>query len=780
MSGRYVPGSVTLYISRMQPGCFNGPGANKRTHILFSITQSTKEAETIRSILKGERAAYRIIIERYQPMAYAVALAITGNVYLADKAVAAALRECFAHLVSLTDPKRLASLVCALSQHHAEQLAGRRVSDWNRPRKRVYGEAPVDLKWVQTELIDPLNEEIGPFSSRERRGLLLHAFCGLSVRKIAEALKIERKEAEEDLARTRENVEKALLKEVVGALHPEVNSRERMLSIISQVADESAAEKAAEQTRLGQGRKKLLPVAIGAAAVVVLLIAVYFGISAYRALRTDPRPAQEAAVRAPDASEAAARPDPEPEARRTVPAHYTLSGRVVDDRFGDDGVAGLTVHAAGQTAETDFYGAFEIVGVPRGRHDVEVYAGDVRLAQGVRLDTEGRNPPIMIPVDHNVPARFRLQGRVFDRNSGQVLTRFESAACKDFPDMLQPYLLRANLFREQRHPEGLLSERFVTLGEYTVYVRAPGYAPLPLRVAIDEHWDGQRIHEFGLYKSTTIEGTVFSAAEISLAGVSVMPRQGTAYGTSTGYIEYVRTDSMGRFVLDTLPVGVQSFLFHHLQHGTGRAIVELEAGKTKQIQVQFPRRGALTGDITLHRRPARFAEFRRRIGGANIDMTKNVNYNAPGQYEIQLAPEPAALSVSVAPEAGDRWVERRMDRTAEIKLGDINWLDFNFESGPGVLQGTASLRGATPRTLFVEVTYHLDAEARERILYALGASGSFRLDRLPLGQGELVVCVAPRSISAENFSTSRGLMDRRAQPFHIEEGATTHAFEFAL
>lgn len=741
--------------------------------------QSKKDATVIRMVFKGESKAYRLIIEQYQPMAYAVALAVTRNVYLADRAVAATFKECYPRLVSLTDPKRLGQLICALSRHEAEQLARRQVPDWNRPRKRTDDEMPVDLKWVQSELMEPLNEEINAFSIRERQVLLLHAFCGLSARMIADVLKIDRKDAAEDLARTRENVEKALLKEVFNALYPEINNKERMLGVLRKVAGDAAADEAARETTLGRPRHRLLPVAAGIAALLVIVIAGYFGFTVYRMLsaRGDAAPGTVAeAPAAPGADDTAADREPPRE-----PGNFTISGRIVDDRFGEDGVAGLIVEAGGRQAETDFYGDFEISGVQRGQHEATIFAGDVELMRGVPLRTEERNLPVGIVVDHNVPARFRFQGRVFDRNSGQTITRFETATSKEFPDMLQPYLLHMGLFREQRHPEGLLSDRFVTLGDYTMYVRAPGYAPLPLHFTIDEHWDGRHIHEFGLYRAVALEGAVFSASELSLAGVAVLPRQGTAYGTSTGNLEYMRTDTMGRFSLDSLTVGVQSFIFHHMQHGTGRAIVMLEPGQTEQIRVRFPRRGALTGDITLNRRPARFTEFRRRIGGAAIDMTRNITYISPGQYEILLSPEPAPVAASIAPGAGDRWFNRRIERTVSIATGEVNWLDFNYESGPGVLQGNVSLRGSTARTLFAEVVYAMNrGDDRERIFFKLGGAGAFHLDRLPVGRGELVIYAAPGNITEENFSAARGLMDRSAQPFAIEAGAPQQSFNFTL
>ncbi len=754
---------------------------------MIALSRSKREAAMIRKVFKGEPEAYRYIVEQYQPMVYAVALAHTGNIHMADKVVVAAFKEGFDRLVSLTDPKRLGMLLCTLAQGEAEKLVTRRSSNWNKPRKRDE-DPPIDMKWVQSELIDPLNEELGSFSVQERKGILLNAFAGLTVKSIAVALKIERKEAEEDLARTQENVEKALLKEVVNTLHPEVNNKERLIAIMTEVAGPFVAQKAAEETRIGKPpTRRMVPLVVAAATVLVVVIGGYFG---YRALvgiqsaddTTPPTEVTQAEGEAQEAPSTEAEQEAPPEdddSPPVVPTIYTIEGRVVDRRFPQDGVAGLTVSAAGQQTETDFFGAFELRQMPRGQHLVTVSHDGTVLVENRRMNTEGRNSPIEIHVNENVPARFLFQGRVFDHNTGEPITTFEVATCKENVDMLQPYLF--DLFEAQHHPEGILYDRFVTLGEYTMYVRAHGYAPYPLEFTIDENWDLHRVYEFPLYRAAALEATVYGPTELSIAGASVMPRQGTARGTAAGRMQYTETDSMGRFAIYSLPVGVQSFILFHREHGTGRTIVQLEPGRTTQIRIQLPRRGALTGDITLNGRPTEFSSLRRRAGGSVVDQTRNLTYNAPGQYEIVLAPEPATIIGTVTPQNNERWYERRMELATSVAMDEPTWLDFNFATGPAVIQGNVSLRGETPRSVFAEVIYSLDGDDnRERILYDLGATSSIRLDRLPMGDGEFNLYTSPRSMSKTDFTSARALMDRHTQPFTFSSGSTVLDVDVAL
>ncbi len=294
---------------------------------MFGFGTESKEKTAIQRVFRGHQDAFRLIVERYQPVVYAVALAQSGNVVIADKAVVATFRQAFERLVSLTDAKRLGHWLCALTRKETETLTGLRGAERLKARERDPSAKLVDLGWLQSELIEPLNEELSSFSVQERKGLLLNALCGASARTIADYLKIETKEAAEDLARTRENVEKKLLREVAGALLPEMNSKERMVHIMREVAGDAAAIKAARETRLGRVKGRKLPLFITAAAVLVLGIAGFF---VYRAFLAAP---VEAPVRTASSGPGTpAQPGVEtqspaaPQEPVAVPNNYSLKG----------------------------------------------------------------------------------------------------------------------------------------------------------------------------------------------------------------------------------------------------------------------------------------------------------------------------------------------------------------------------------------------------------------------------------------------------------------------
>lgn len=744
---------------------------------MLPFSRFKKEAVMIRRIFKGEPEAYRLLIERYQPMAYAIAMANSGSVFLADKITAAAFESGYGRLISLTDPRKLGQLMCGLAHQESENLLSRRATNWNIPRTRLEV-APVDLQWIQTELIEPLMEELGSFTLHERMGILLNTFAGLNARQIADVLKIDPKDAAEDLARTRENVESALLKEVRAALYLEVNSRERLGSIISTVGGRDAADKAMSKSRLGRRKSRKVPLVLTACTFIVIGISAYFGYYAFNGAVLEQQPNIPSSP-APTKESSQEPATTEPPANRPVPVNYSLIGRVVDNRFREDGVAGVTVKVQDKEAVTDSYGAFELRGVARGEHRVSISYGDEILKSDVRLHTNEKNLPIAVDLTDSVPTRFTMIGQVTDRATGQVLKDIEQACIKENSSVLFPFIL--DLFKKERHEDGRVQIRLLTPGEYTAWVRAKGYAPLAVSFVIDENWDPERVFEFPLYRAALLEGVVYSASELSISGAGIMPRDGSRFNLVYSRFSYGNTDSKGHFALYDLPLGVHNLLIGSEEHGSARAIVVLEAGKTTTIRAQVPHASSFSGDITLYGLPVKFKELRRRQGGNNVDLLKNVVYLSPGQYELPFTPEAVHFWGSVEPLPGDTWFERRIEQESTVDPSQPVWVDFNFNDGKGSVQGNVSFQGNIPRSAFAEVTLEKeDSRELEKIYYDLGTSGSYRAENLPLRAGSVTVYASDKALSRDDFWQNRSLLNKKTASFSLSEGKPGAQLNFNL
>ena len=113
------------------------------------------------------------------------------------------------------------------------------------------------------------------------------------------------------------------------------------------------------------------------------------------------------------------------------------------------------------------------------------------------------------------------------------------------------------------------------------------------------------------------------------------------------------------------------------------------------------------------------------------------------------------------------------DRSWQLKvlMDEPTWLDFNFNSSIGVIEGNVSLKGDAPRAVFAELIYNLKDNDKERILYELGATNSFRIDNLPLGSGTFHVYVSPRAMNKTDFASARALMEHYEHDFMLNESA---------
>jgi DNA-directed RNA polymerase specialized sigma24 family protein len=743
---------------------------------VFGFGKANKEKAAIQRIFKGHQDAFRLIVEQYQPVVYAIALAHSGNVVVADRIVVASFRQAFERLVSLTDAKRLGHWLCALTHKEAEVFAGLRGHDRLKPRDRDPSAKLVDLGWLQSEFVEPLSEELAAFSLQERKGVLLNALCGAPAPTVAAYLKIEVKEAAGDLARIREKVGKKFLRELAGALAPEINSKERMVHIMREVAGDAAAIKASRETRLGRSKGRGLHLFMGAAAVLLLAVAGHFVHTTFFA------PTGESPFQTPSATSSASGPDTSsssaPQDAAPVPANYSIQGRVVDRRFGN-GIPGLTASTGDKSAETDSFGGFEIKNMVRGEYEVVISHQGETLSKGNIMHTEKRNAKIQIDVTDKVPARFTFRGRVTDAKTGQVIPDFETAACKDAQQMMPPYLL--NEFQPQSNPDGLLLDRYVTYGTYTLYVRAQGYAPLPSTVAIGDGWGNDTVHELRLLRSATIQGRVYGANELTLQDARIMPREGNPESLARSRIYYTTSDAGGSFSIFSLPVGVNWFLIDHRSGGIAHAVVVTEPGKVAEVKIQMPKKGSLAGDITVDGYPSKFSQFRVASGMVAGSRTVEPQYNAPGAYEVpKLPPGNLTILANVAPADNSPWFERVYERAAALDLSQPTWLDFNYATGANKLSGAVTLRGAAPKAAFVEVKlFRPDAANIEHLYYDIGAAGTFTAENLPVGKGEVTVYCSGKAVGRQDFSASRGSMEKSTKPFEFVE-AREIRLDFAL
>ena len=742
----------------------------------------------IRSVFQGDHDAWRRLVERYQPIVYAVALAQTGNVVAADAVVAKTFQEAYERLASLTDPKKLGHWLCAHAHREAEALNPARRGQAFRPRARDMAAVQVDLKWLQSDLVDPLMEELSPFRLEERKGLLLHVLCGANARTIADLLKIEPKDAAEQLARTRENVDKQQLKELAAAAQPEMYCKERMVHIIRMTMGEDAAIEAARRTRLRRPRRSRLPLLVGCAVVLVLGVGGYFGYRAFLVPPPETPPPDQQPAQAPSSPEA--RTSDTPAASAPPPEQQVvlqnLKGRVIDDRFAD-GVPGLLIEAAGKTTETDPYGVFEIKDVPKGRYNVTVRCADRVLVENYPLDTgktvlmnitnpalnvnsAESNPCIVVPISEEIPTPFRFCFRVVDAQTQLAIPKFQTAAYKGAPMCIPPYIY--DEFRDRDTADGQFCEHVVAIATYTFYVRARGYSPTPVTITINENWDNDAVTTVALHRAASVQGKLVAPNGMTIGRASVHPRYGVPESVikGGGKLLYTRTDARGEFTIFDVPIGPNWLLFDHRDYGVARAIVDVQPGQINTIKVQVPNKGSLTGDITVNGRPARFEELRISSAYAGSRVV-SPEYPSPGQYEVQkLPPGDVTVIGRVIPGVEDPWIGRVYDQPVKVSINEPNWVDFNFITGSHKLDIQFSTEGKASAYLEVAVSRDDAGRSTERIFFEVTGKNSLTVEGLPECRGEVTLYTSPTAVPKEKFLVDRKAMNKVSKPFEILEG----------
>lgn len=198
------------------------------------LAQSMRtDADVIERTLAGNRAAFETLLERYGRMAYAVALARTGNHEDAEDMVQEAWLQAFQNLPRLREPERfrpwLGSIVRNLSINAAKRQWRERAL-WETQqitegdlRKQVEEADALAVLWTQVAGLAPEHREV----------LTLHYHAGMTTEEISETIGASRESVKKRLQRARA----ALGEQTLGAaLQPnepeEERRRKRVMAIL--------------------------------------------------------------------------------------------------------------------------------------------------------------------------------------------------------------------------------------------------------------------------------------------------------------------------------------------------------------------------------------------------------------------------------------------------------------------------------------------------------------------------------------------------------------------
>ena len=148
------------------------------------------DAELVEAVLRGDRAAFALLVRRHERAVMATALGILQDHHAAQDVAQEALVSAYQQLGSLRDGARFGRWVLSIVGHRARRVARQRA-------KLPHVSVPLDspLLGVTTvggngrsdELLEELFRAVSRLPERQRRIVLLRYFDGLSVREVAEA-----------------------------------------------------------------------------------------------------------------------------------------------------------------------------------------------------------------------------------------------------------------------------------------------------------------------------------------------------------------------------------------------------------------------------------------------------------------------------------------------------------------------------------------------------------------------------------------------------------------
>ncbi|MCC6695423.1 MAG: sigma-70 family RNA polymerase sigma factor [Candidatus Hydrogenedentes bacterium] len=209
---------------------------------------STSDAQLVRQTLAGKRDAFGSLVERYQPVAYAVAYARVNLHADAEDVAQEALLAAYQQLDTLRDPGRFGAWLAGIARHCASRVRERRLRDATMA-ERQNGEEPVVMPdHERRELWELIRAEIDRLNELDREVVLLHYFAGKSSREIASVTDATSEAVRKRLQRARETLGSRLLERAAVPAQPD---RKKTQHIMGLIAAAPAAWEAAGQVGAG-------------------------------------------------------------------------------------------------------------------------------------------------------------------------------------------------------------------------------------------------------------------------------------------------------------------------------------------------------------------------------------------------------------------------------------------------------------------------------------------------------------------------------------------------
>jgi RNA polymerase sigma-70 factor (ECF subfamily) len=247
------------------------------------LTRQTDE-QIVRRVLEGDRAAFRILVDRYSGVVHGVAYAHLGNRAEAEEVGQDTFLRAFESLDRLRNFSHIGGWLVAVARHRSRDILRKRRREQDAQDALAGEVVPVTPRPDREEFRRLVWDHLQRMADDDREILVLRYFLGMKRRMIAAQLGITPAAAAKRLQRARESLGRSL----VDALGPELELREkpepqaeRIMGFVL-VADapwQAAAPVAAGATvAASAGGLSLLVKAVGSVAALALVAMIGWGL----------------------------------------------------------------------------------------------------------------------------------------------------------------------------------------------------------------------------------------------------------------------------------------------------------------------------------------------------------------------------------------------------------------------------------------------------------------------------------------------------------------------
>ena len=436
----------------------------------------------------------------------------------------------------------------------------------------------------------------------------------------------------------------------------------------------------------------------------------------------------------------------------------TITGRITNVR--GEPLSGVSVNGNSfmgeghAFAESDARGNYELAVESGLVYQIDVYHSDYSGHERDDVAAGSRD------VDFVLEGRGAVEGQVVDAATGKPIAGFEIAHTSGFTS---PSYFQAYDYVPYYDEAGRFTIHDVEAGEATIFVRATGYGPGYEQVAEVRPGEVTPGVQFRLKPGASIAGLVRDSKGTPVQGAQIhIASAADLWLIDVGGQEAVASsDAEGRFTVNSLGGELTAITAAHPDFSRTTVELNLEPGKTKQVEIVLAAGGTLEGTVTANGDPS--ANQNVFVHTESMTDLQTATTDASGFYTLSSI-TPGEVSVNASVTLGD--ATRSVGKTALVESGATTTVDFNVEFGAGAIEGTL-LDGGVPVSEGYISAMHLDAAAglAQNIDGTVSSGGAYRISGLDAGDYKVMVNVGV---------FGDGMEKMRTIDVSVQEGETVH------